>query len=167
MSDPRSTPRSSSARSPSLGGLVLVAALAVACGKVADDTGAPPPEVAGNYQVFPTGTVGCEEGDSVLITDWAEGPLLIEGPAGSLRFDFGEDYAFDGYVGGDARFRFSGEATSLASHLDIDGSGTFENVGGYWKIDGQFDAVVDEDGLSSNDCTLTVTFEATELHAEP
>lgn len=142
----------------------------LACGDK-DDTGsglpvAETPDVAGNYQVTIGGATGCE-GESSWINDWATGPLIVEGTGGSLTFDFGEDYIFNGSIDTLGRYQFEGTITFNEAELEVQNEGQFELDpdfdGDRYLVEGDFEVVVDDDEFEKNNCTITGPMQAIQL----
>lgn len=126
-----------------------------------------PPDMAARYNVLIGGTSGCE-GEETWLTGWAVGPLAVEGDASELSFDFGDDMSFLGSVSASWQFGFSGEVTFNEAKLDVYGYGTVsnevnDNGAEQLVLDGGLEAEVDDDEFTTNNCTITGTFQAFEL----
>ena len=118
------------------------------------------PDIRGHYNVQLQGTNGCENGPFL---DWFNGPMLVEGDPDDLTFDMGDGQVMVGSVDESFAFQFGEE-------LDIDGvsegvaaSGVASATDGTWTLDGEISALVDEDGIEANDCTIDGPFVATEI----
>jgi len=155
----------------------LILGVLMACGgeKDAEDDGPGPapdaaPDVTGRYNVILAAATGCE-GESYWIEEWVEGALTIEGSATSLTFDFG-GITLGGAVDMNKKYSFQGESevafaidTGLAeAQLDIFNDGSFsEGENGCYVMDGDFEVVVDEDGLEATNCTIEAPIRAYQL----
>ena len=152
--------------------------LALACGggKEDEDDGPGPapdeiPDVTGRYNVQIAGATGCE-GESFWLEEWVPGALTITGGSSSLEFDFGNDIALGGAVDMNKKYSFQGNAevafgvdTGIAdANLEIFNDGSFsEGDDGCFVMDGDFEVVVDEDGLQATNCTIVAPIKAYQL----
>jgi len=155
-----------------------ILALALGCwGDKSDDEDGPgpapdeAPDVTGRYNVQIAGATGCE-GQSFWLEEWVPGALTITGGSNSLRFDFGGDIELGGAVDMNKKFSFQGEAdvefgidTGLVdAHLTIFNDGSFSiGESGCFVMDGDFEVVVDEDGLEATNCTMEAPVKAYQL----
>ena len=121
-----------------------------------------PPDISGRYQVFITGTTGCDK-EPEWTAGWAEGPMSIEGSADTLSFDFYDEVVLDGAVDGSYQYWFAGTATYDGAELSIYNSGSVQAAETGWTLDGALDIEVDDDEFDTNNCTITGTMEATQL----
>jgi hypothetical protein len=129
------------------------------------------PDVTGRYNVQIAGATGCE-GESFWLEEWVPGALAIDGESKSLKFDFGGGIELGGAVDMNKKFSFQGEAdvafsidTGLAdAHLTIFNDGSFSTgENGCLVLDGDFEVVVDEDGLEATNCTMEAPVKAYQL----
>lgn len=157
---------------------IWITCMVLACGggKSDEDEGPGPapdevPDVSGRYNVQIAGATGCE-GESFWLEEWVPGALTISGDSDSLNFDFGGGIELGGAVDMNKKFSFQGEAdvdfsvdTGMAdAHLSIFNDGSFsEGDGGCFVMDGDFEVVVDEDGLEATNCTIVAPIKAYQL----
>ena len=139
---------------------LLVSVLAGCGGK---DTGAagddaPPPEVAGRYNMMINGTAGCD-GDAQLVDGWARGPLVVTGAGEALVFDFGDGAVLDGRIDSDGQLRLSGSFEVGAATRSVSGEGALRRDGDQRVLEGQMSVVVGPDAP----CTIDALYTATEL----
>jgi hypothetical protein len=160
--------------------VLMIAFLLTGCGGDKDDSGGAllsvPPDVTGRYNVQMSAATGCEL-ESYWLEEWVPGPLSIDGSPESLTFSFGEGMDFGGAVDSNKNYSFAGEAeitltlnedtgsSEVMARLEVNHDGSFEKRGDCWEMDGNFEVRVDEnnDGLESNDCTITSPVKATQL----
>ncbi len=147
--------------------LLLAALLATSCAGEGVDSGAAgaPPDISGRYQVFVSYVSGCDS-DPSWVQDWAEGPLLIEGSADDLRFDFYDDMVFTGKAAVDNTYVFSGETTWQGATLTLYHTGDVAEDGDATVLDGTFEIEVDDDEFTSNNCSIESGSRATEIVGE-
>jgi hypothetical protein len=132
---------------------------------VETDDGLDPPDIAGRYNVIVTGTNGCD-GNADLIDGWASGALTISGEAGDLTFDFAGGNVFSGSVDDAYSFQFGGTTAYEAYTLSVFASGVVNtDEMDRHVLQGDFEVTADDDGIVSNDCTITGPFEAYWLSA--
>jgi hypothetical protein len=157
---------------------IWIMCLAMACGgdKTDEEEGPGPapdevPDVTGRYNVQIAGATGCE-GQSYWLEQWVPGSLKIEGESDSLSFDFGDGIELGGAVDMNKKFSFQGEAQveasvdtgSVDAHLSIFNDGSFsQQDDGCFVMDGDFEVVVDEDGLLATNCTIVAPIKAYQL----
>ncbi|MGB0641411.1 MAG: hypothetical protein ACPGTU_18905 [Myxococcota bacterium] len=161
--------------------ILMIGFLLAGCGGDKGDSGgaadvATPPNVEGRYNVQMSAATGCEL-ESYWLEEWVPGPLSIDGEPSSLTFNFGNGMEFGGAVDSNKNYSFSGEAeisltlnedtgsSEVMARLEVLHDGSFEKRGDCWEMDGNFEVRVDEnnDGLESNDCTITSPIKATQL----
>jgi hypothetical protein len=155
-----------------------IVCLSLACGG-GKDTGsdgpgpAPdaPPDVTGRYNVQIAGATGCE-GQSFWLEDWVPGALTITGEPDALTFDFGGGIELGGAVDMNKKYAFQGESEvsigidtgTAEAKLNIFNDGSFSvGEGGCLVMDGDFEVVVDEDGLEATNCTMAAPIKAYQL----
>ena len=152
--------------------------LALACGGGKDDDTDGPgpapdeaPDVTGRYNVQIAGATGCE-GESFWLEEWVPGALTITGDSNTLVFDFGSDIELGGAVDMNKKYAFQGDIevafsvdTGVAdATLEVFNDGTFsEGDDGCFVMDGDFEVVVDEDGLQATNCTIVAPIKAYQL----
>jgi hypothetical protein len=152
--------------------LVLVAA-ATGCGS-SDDSGLGAPDVTGAYNIIMEGGNGCadKKGESTAEywTDWANGPLRIDGSdATSLSYDFGDPMIFDGLVDVSWSFQFAGDKDWLTpdgapANISVYAAGLFTVAeDGGKELSGEFDILVDDDEIKSNNCKVNAEFSGYQL----
>jgi len=148
-------------------GRLLAALLVASCAGEAGDTGVAgtPPDISGRYQVFVSYVSGCDS-DPSWVQDWAEGPLLVEGSADDLRFDFYDDMVFTGTASVGNTYVFSGETTWQGATLTLYHSGDVAEDGDATVLDGTFEIEVDDDEFTSNNCSIESGSRATEIVGE-
>lgn len=148
-------------------GRLLAALLVASCAGEAGDTGVAgtPPDISGRYQVFVSYVSGCDS-DPSWVQDWAEGPLLIEGSADDLSFDFYDDKVFSGTAAVDHTYVFRGETTWQGAVLTLYHSGEVTEDGDATVLDGTFEIEVDDDEFTSNNCNIESGARATEIVGE-
>ncbi len=156
----------------------LILCVLAACGDGSSDddkaSGPAPdaaPDVTGRYNVQISGATGCE-GESFWLEEWVPGALTITGDSDSLTFDFGGGIELGGAVDMNKKFSFQGDVsvelsvdTGMAdATLNIFNDGSF-SVGddGCFVMDGDFEVVVDEDGLEATNCTIVAPIRAYQL----
>ena len=148
--------------------LVLVPVLLIGCkGGDKADTVQAPPDITGKYNVLVNGTTGCS-GVQDWINGWAPGAMSVEGDTDQLTFDFGDGLSFTGSISADYTFAFSGSPTYNSDTLETYGSGTAAadtsaSGGAQWVLSGDLEVKVKDPEFEANDCTITGTFDATEL----
>jgi hypothetical protein len=156
---------------------IWILCLALACGgnKEEEDEGPGPapgeaPDVTGRYNVQIAGATGCE-GESFWLEGWVPGALTISGDPNSLSFDFG-GIVLGGAVDMNKKFSFQGDAEvaisidtgSAEATLQIFNDGSFSaSDDGCFVMDGDFEVVVDEDGLQATNCTIEAPIKAYQL----
>lgn len=142
--------------------LVCALVLVSACGAKGGDSAAPPPAVAGRYQVFVTTVSGCDN-DATLVQPWAQGPLTVSQDGAALTLDYGDGAVLDGSIEGDGGFTATGAHAWSGRELSIRQEGDFVEDGDVWTLSARFRILVSEDEFESNDCTLEADIDATQI----
>lgn len=145
--------------------LLTVSLFLCACGKDVEETGwiGDVPNVTGTYNLFVTGATGCDGGYDV-VTDWAVGYMGVEGEDPSnLIFRFRDELAFDGWVDEHWSYQFGGFVLWNDIEESVYNAGAFEMTDEGMEMSGQFDVVVNDDDIDTNDCTVTARIEGTRI----
>ena len=156
------------------------------------DEGDPLTNVAGKYNFIPGAATGCTigadseaESENFWVTGWLDGLMKVDGSPDALTFVFpsgGEaGFEFQGGMLDDKSFNLYGsvifedvvdrqglEAVEVMADLSLTGVGDGEVSDGCWKLTGMITVIVDEDDndLDSDDCTLEVPFQASQLDGD-
>jgi hypothetical protein len=139
------------------------AGLSSACSTASDldDTADPfePPEVEGRYEVTVQGVNGCDA-NADLLAGWADGPLTIAGEPSALSWDFGDGVVLSGAVDDSYGLQFSGGVAWGSYAIDAYADGVVYSEDDRWVLEGDLEGVVDDNGIASDDCTITGPFKA-------